>query len=52
VSHLEGGTGDRKLIFDWTFAPLLRICSSPRAPSSICALLSGTVQRQYVGGLV
>jgi len=28
-----------------------RICTSPRSPSPICALLSGTVQRQYVGGL-
>jgi len=52
VFHLEGDTGNRKLVCDWPFASLLRICSSPRAPSPICALLSGTVQRQYVGGLV
>jgi len=39
LGHLEGGTGDRKLVCDRPFAPLLRICSSPRAPSSICALL-------------
>jgi len=52
VHHLEGGTGDRKLVCDRPLAPLLRTCSSSRAPSLICALLSGTVQRQYVGGLV
>jgi len=52
LSHLEGGTGDMKLVCDRPFAPLLRICSSPRAPSPICALLSKTVQCQYVGGLV
>jgi len=52
VSHLEGDTGGRKLVCGRPFAPLLRICSSPRAPSPICALLSGTVQRQYVGSLV
>jgi len=35
------------------FALLLRICSSPRAPSPIiCALLSETVQREYIGDLV
>jgi len=32
VSHLEGGTGDRKLVCDRSFALLLRICSSLRAP--------------------
>jgi len=52
VSHLKAGIGNRKLVCDRPFAPLLRICSSPRAPSPICALLSGTVQRKYVGGLI
>jgi len=49
---LWGGIGDRKLVIDRSFAPLLRICSLPRAPSPTCALLSGTIQRQYVVGLV
>jgi len=43
VSHFDGGTGDRKLVCDRPFALLLRnacICSSPRAPSPNCALLS------------
>jgi len=44
VSHLEGGTGDRKLVCDQSFAPLLCICSRLRAPSPIfsptCALFS------------
>jgi len=39
-SDTEGGTGDKKLICDRPFATLLRNCSSPRAPSSSCALLS------------
>jgi len=43
---------DRKLGCDRLFDPLLRICSLPRAPGPICALLSRTVQCQYVGGLV
>jgi len=44
VSHLADGTGNRKLVCNRPFAPLLRICSSPRAPSPICALLSGIQQ--------
>jgi len=52
MSNLEGGTWDRKLVCDRPFALLLRICSLPRAPSPNCALLSGTIQRQNVGGLV
>jgi len=44
--------GDRKQVCDRLFAPLLRICSLPRPPSPICSLLSGTGQRQNVGGLV
>jgi len=51
VSHLEGGTGDRRLVCYWPFVLLLRICSSPRAPSPLCVLLSGTVQYQYIGDL-
>jgi len=39
---MEGGTGGRKLVCARPFASLLRIYSSPRAPSPICALLSGT----------
>jgi len=30
VSHLDGGTGGRKLVRGRPFAPLLHICSSPR----------------------
>jgi len=45
-------TGDRKLVCDRPFAHLLRICSLPGAPSPICALFSGMVKRQCVGGLV
>jgi len=50
VFHLEGGSGDKK-VCDRPFAPLLCICSSLRAPSPICALLSRANQCQYVGDL-
>jgi len=44
VSLLEGGIGDRKLVCDWLFAPLLHNCSLLRAPSPInCALLCVSV---------
>jgi len=53
VSLLEGaGIKDKKLVCGRPFASLLRSCSLPRKPTLIWALLSGTVQCQYVGGLV
>jgi len=52
VSNLEGGTGDRKLVYNRSFALLLRICSSSKALIPISRLLSGTVQCQYISGSI
>jgi len=35
--HLEAGAGDKNLVSNWPFAPLLRSYNSPRAQSPICA---------------